>query len=128
MPATDPVTERLNWLCTRLDAARTSPESFDLEGLLGEAVAALQGPAAVLNQHRAGRVAVFGDLCARHKDHRHFSITSTEGADVAACPACAATVYTECAGCGPGMRLDTCPARGAISGALLSTKEGTGGN
>jgi hypothetical protein len=30
-----------DFLCARLNAARTSPESFDLDGLLGEAVTAL---------------------------------------------------------------------------------------
>lgn len=73
---------------------------------------------AVLAQHQPGRIAVLGALCSRHKDHRYFSITSTEAADVTACPDCAATVYVSCEGCGLPMRLDSCPARAAISREL----------
>lgn len=69
---------------------------------------------AVLAQHQPGRVAILGALCSRHKDHRYFSITSTEAADVAACPDCAPHVYVSCEGCGPQKPLDSCPVRSAI--------------
>ena len=73
---------------------------------------------AVLAQHQPGRVVVLGALCSRHEAHRHFSITSTEAADVTACQDCAATVYVYCTGCGPSASLDSCPARTAISREL----------
>jgi hypothetical protein len=74
---------------------------------------------AVLEQHRPGRIGILGALCPRHENHRHFSITSMEATDVVACQDCSATVYDSCTGCGPQMRLDSCPARTAISRALL---------
>ena len=74
---------------------------------------------AVLDQHRPGRIAILGSLCGSHESHRFFSITHIEAADVAACPDCTATVFDSCAGCGTSVRLDQCPARAAISRALL---------
>lgn len=85
-------------------------------------VAALE---AVLKQHQRGRVVIVGALCPRHESHRHFSITGSEAADVAACPECAAMVYNSCTGCGPQVPLDSCPAVRAISAALLG-EEGPG--
>ena len=69
----------------------------------------------VLAPHEPGRVVILGGLCARHESHRHFSITSTEAADVAACPDCTAAVYVSCAGCGLPVRWDSCPVRKAIT-------------
>ena len=74
---------------------------------------------AVLAHHQPGRVLITGALCPRHENHRRFSITGTEAASVRDCPDCAAAVWTSCAGCGPQMPLDSCPARTAISAALL---------
>lgn len=74
---------------------------------------------AVLKQHQPGRVVILGACCSRHEAHRHFSITSTEAADVSACPECSATVYVSCTGCGVDIPLNSCPARTAISRALL---------
>jgi len=82
-------------------------------------LAALDG---VLAQHQRGRIVILGALCSRHEAHRHFSITSVEAASVVACQECAATVYDSCTGCGPQVRLDSCPARTAISAALLGER------
>jgi hypothetical protein len=74
---------------------------------------------AVLAQHQPGRIVILGALCPRHENHRHFSITSLEAADVVACEECAATVYDSCAGCGPQISLDLCPTRAVIATAVL---------
>lgn len=74
---------------------------------------------AVLALHGPGRIALVGRLCKRHENHRHFSITSVEAADVVRCPDCTATVYDSCAGCGTQTRLAQCPVRSAITTALL---------
>jgi hypothetical protein len=47
-----------------------------------------------------------------------FSIDRTEAAGVAACPDCPADVYVSCAGCGPHVRMDSCPDRTRITAAL----------
>jgi len=73
---------------------------------------------AVLDLHKPGRVTIVGALCPEHENHRFFSITRTEAADVAACPDCAGAVYETCAGCGTSARLDRCPIREAVSRAL----------
>jgi hypothetical protein len=73
---------------------------------------------AVLDLHKPGRVTIVGALCPEHENHRFFSITRTEAADVAACPDCAGAVYETCAGCGTSARLDRCPTREAVSRAL----------
>lgn len=78
---------------------------------------------AVLKPHQPGPVVILGALCPRHENHRYFSITAVEAADVAACQECGATVYDSCTGCGPQVRLDSCPVRAAISGELLSKGE-----
>ena len=86
-------------------------------------LAAIEG---VLDLHQRGRSVILGALCPRHKSHRYFSITRTEAADVVACQACEATVYDSCTGCGPQMwqmSLGSCPARTAISAALLGEEE-----
>ena len=79
-----------------------------------------------LAQHRPGRLVILGALCSRHENHRHFSITSTEAADVTACPDCPATVYDSCAGCGPHVSLDSCPVRTALTRELLGEGEDPG--
>lgn len=81
---------------------------------------------AVLAQHQPGRVLITGALCPQHENHRYFSITGTEAASVRDCPDCAAAVWTSCAGCGPQMPLDSCPARTAISAALLGEEKADG--
>lgn len=83
---------------------------------------------AVLKPHQPGPVTIFGSLCKRHENHRHFSITATEAEDVQSCPECEAAVYTSCAGCHPAP-LDYCQVRSAISAALLGPQQGeeTGG-
>lgn len=91
-----------------------------------DAVRLLAAVEAVLAQHQPGRIVVLGAVCSRHEAHRHFSITSTEAADVMACPDCSAAVYVSCTGCGTQMRLDSCPARTAISAALLREGESGG--
>ena len=89
-------------------------------GQLGREVLLLRDALeAVLAQHQPGRIVVLGALCPKHENHRHFSITSTEAASVMDCRECAATVYDSCAGCGPQVRLDSCPVRSAISASLL---------
>ena len=55
---------------------------------------------AVLELHQPGSIAIAGALCPRHENHRFFSISSTEAADVEACPDCPAAVYVTCTGCG----------------------------
>jgi hypothetical protein len=80
------------------------------------AVAALEK---VLAQHQPGPFVILGALCPRHETHRHFSITSAEAAGIVACQECKATVYNSCAGCGPRVRLDSCPERAAIKAGLL---------
>ena len=89
-------------------------------------LAAVEG---VLALHQRGRSVILGALCPRHKSHRYFSITRTEAADVVACQACEATVYDSCTGCGPQMwqmSLGSCPARTAISAALLGEEKADG--
>jgi hypothetical protein len=73
---------------------------------------------AILAQHQPGRIVLLGALCSRHEAHRLFSITAEEAADVRDCPDCAAAVFASCTGCGAGMRLDSCPARMAITREL----------
>jgi hypothetical protein len=103
------------------------PISHDgVRGLMesaGDVPRLLAAVEAVLAQHQPGRVLITGALCPRHENHRHFSITGTEAASVRDCPDCAAAVWTSCAGCGPQMPLDSCPARTAISAALLGGGE-----
>lgn len=99
-------------LAAALGEIRDREQSRDVPVL----VAAVE---AVLKDHQPGRVTVLGSLCERHENHRHFSITATEAADVRACQACAATVYDSCTGCGPQVPVDRCPARNAITRALL---------
>lgn len=79
---------------------------------------------AVLKWHQPGRVAILGSLCERHESHRHFSITRTEADGVRACPDCAATVYASCTGCGPGVSVDACPYRLAITRELTGKEAG----
>lgn len=74
---------------------------------------------AVLKPHQPGRIVVFGSVCKRHENYCYFSITSTEAADVQACPDCTATVYVSCAGCGLQVSLDRCPVRNGIARELL---------
>lgn len=99
-----------------LDDAQKRWDTFGEADSLPRLLKALN---AVLAQHQPGRVLITGALCPRHENHRHFSITGTEAASVRDCPDCAAAVWTSCAGCGPQMPLDSCPARTAISAALL---------
>jgi hypothetical protein len=77
----------------------------------------------VLEQHQPGRVLITGALCPRHENHRYFSITGSEAASVRDCPDCAAAVWVSCAGCAPQIPVDSCPARTAISAALLGGGE-----
>jgi hypothetical protein len=79
---------------------------------------------AVLARHQPGRAMIVGSLCGKHEAHRHFSITSTEAADVRGCPDCTAHVFTSCTGCVTGASFDHCPDRKAIRAALLG-EEGT---
>ena len=81
---------------------------------------------AVLALHQPGPVAVLGHLCPGHENHRYFSITRAEAADVAACPDCTASVYDTCTGCGSKARLDQCPVRRAVA-AALNPQEVSGG-
>lgn len=74
----------------------------------------------LLELHRPGRSTILGDLCARHANHRFFSITRTEADAVRDCPDCVATVYSSCAGCGSHMSMDACPV------VLIITRELTG--
>lgn len=78
----------------------------------------LKAVEAVLKLHQPGRVAILGALCERHEAHRHFSITRTEADDVRACPDCTATVYASCTGCPPGVDVEACVIRTAITRAL----------
>ena len=71
-----------------------------------------------LRQRRWFATAFSGRLCARHKNYRHFSITSTEAAAVEACPGCPADVFVTCAGCEGPVALEWCADRAAISRAL----------
>jgi hypothetical protein len=73
---------------------------------------------AVLARHGPGRFVITGKLCREHENHRHFSITVFEAADVHLCPSCTATVYVSCAACGDHVPLDRCPDRVAITEAL----------
>ncbi len=81
---------------------------------------------AVLARHGPGRITILGKLCERHESHRFFSITRTEAAGVEACPDCPASVYVSCAGCGPQVRLDSCPDRAAITSALTGEERSDG--
>jgi hypothetical protein len=81
---------------------------------------------AVLKPHQPGRIVVRGTLCKRHENHRYFSITGTEAADVRACQECKATVFNSCAGCGHPVPLDACPVREAITAALTGEEAGRG--
>lgn len=74
---------------------------------------------AVLAPHEPGPVTILGALCARHKAHRHFSITAAEAADVEACEGCRATVWVSCDGCGPHVPLASCSVRRRASAELL---------
>ena len=76
---------------------------------------------AVLKPHQPGRIIISGALCARHENHRYFSITQREAEDVIACAACPAAVYTSCTGCSAPTPYASCPVRQAI------TRELTGG-
>lgn len=78
---------------------------------------------AVLKPHQRGPIVILGALCPRHENHRYFSITAVEAADVIACPECTATVRDSCAYCGPQVPREACPVRAAISRALLSEGE-----
>jgi hypothetical protein len=71
---------------------------------------------AVLELHQPGVFAITGSLCKYHENHRYFSITATEAADVRACPDCRATADRSCT-CG-GMAYPCANVR-AISRALL---------
>ena len=74
---------------------------------------------AILAQHQPGNFVILGALCPKHREHRYFSITSTEAAGVVACQECTASVFRSCTGCGPPVGLDSCPARLAINAKLL---------
>ena len=69
---------------------------------------------AVLSPHQPGRHVIIGDLCERHENHAHFSITAPEAAGVEACEDCAATTYLSCDGCGTHVRMDSCRIRSRI--------------
>ena len=77
----------------------------------------------VLEPHQRGPVVILGALCPRHENHRYFSISAVEAADVIACPECTATVRDSCAYCGTQVPLDACPVRSAISRELLGEGE-----
>lgn len=112
--------------CHILEAAKTSTEGA-AESLIASgtfyAPRLFAVVKKVLVQHQPGRIVVLGALCPRHENHRHFSITSLEAADVVACQECTATVHDSCAGCGPQVRLDSCPERTAITSELLGKGE-----
>jgi len=117
----DPLATELATICEQASL----PDDRSYDALMAHAAASEEGIArlvaavdAILAQHQPGPVVVLGALCPRHEAHRHFSITSAEVADVTACPDCPATVYVSCAGCGRPVRLDSCPARSAITRAL----------
>jgi hypothetical protein len=76
----------------------------------------------VLELHQPGRIRVFGYTCEHHEAHRFFSITATEAQAVRDCPACKATVYHSCTGCGTGVSVDACPVREAITAALTGAQ------
>ena len=77
----------------------------------------------VLAQHQPGRIVVLGAPCPQHENHRYFSITAAEAADVTACPDCTATARNSCAYCGPQVPWDACPVRSAISRELLGEEK-----
>lgn len=79
----------------------------------------------LLKPHQPGRRVVSGATCDRHEAHRHFSITEVEAAGVRSCPDCKATVYTSCAGCGPGVSFDACPVRVTVARRLNGGTDGT---
>lgn len=95
-----------DWLIANLEAAADVPRLL----------AAVE---AVLKPHQRGPIVILGALCPRHENHRYFSITAVEAADVIACPECTATVRDSCAYCGPQVPREACPVRAAISRALL---------
>ena len=87
-------------------------------------VAALE---AVLKLHQPGPITIFGSLCKRHENHRHFSIDAREAADVRACQDCEAAVYNSCNGCGHPVPVDECLVREAITAALTGKEAGDAG-
>ena len=118
----DPVAATLADARHGFDAAldwRTGPNVGLQQANAERGFALLGALEAVLARHQPGRVMILGSLCREHEAHRHFSITSTEADAVTYCPACMATVYVSCAGCGVPVPLDQCPDRRAISAGLL---------
>lgn len=79
---------------------------------------------AALAIHQPGRYVLLGHLCARHENHRLFSITSTEVVDVSACSRCTAGVLRPCTGCGGYTPFEQCPTRQAIGRGLLHQPAG----
>ena len=122
MPETDPVTDCLAEIRERNEAYITTLRltewtvSREPAGDVRRLLAVVE---AALALHAPGPVQLLGSLCAAHANHRYFSITATEAADVAACPKCSASVSFPCTGCGTNGSVDRCPTRAAISAALL---------
>jgi hypothetical protein len=85
----------------------------------------LAGYDALLKLHQPGIYVIYGDLCKRHENHRFFSITDAEAADVRACGDCeaSATVFRACKGCGRRVDAERCPVRSLIAAALEGTPE-----
>jgi hypothetical protein len=125
-PSGDPVA--ITYLTSVIEPSSPSLDDVDAAFIISarQAVPRLLAAAqAALEPHRPGRIVIIGDLCNRHEAHRRFSITSTEAAHIVACADCPATAYLSCDGCGIGMPLDRCPARAAITRALLGSEEGS---
>jgi hypothetical protein len=72
----------------------------------------------LLEPHQPGPFTILGSLCGQHANHRYFSITGSEAANIGTCLACSATVYTSCSGCGPHVAVDRCPVRSAAAAVL----------
>ncbi len=122
----DDLSQELANLAFLFDATAASPRASDMETVLGKARRLLAALRAVLEPHKPGRVTILGALCKHHENHRHFSITRTEADDVRACPDCAATVYTSCAGCGPRVSVDACPVRETVTRELTGKEDADG--
>ena len=125
----DPVAATLADARHGFDAAldwRTGPNVGLQQANAERGFALLGALEAVLARHQPGRVMILGKLCRKHEDYRHFSISATEADEVGQCPACMATVYVSCTGCGVPRPLDDCPDRRAISAALTGTESTDG--
>lgn len=114
---TDPAAT-LEKIRERAEAAQEYMQGDPVPPSLDDVPRLLKAVEAALKFHQPGRMTILGGLCKRHENHRHFSITRTEADAVRACPDCTATVYRSCTGCGPGVDVEACVTRNAITAAL----------